>query len=251
MGYRGALSFCRECGAPWTEGASACTRCGTERTQPAAPSEGMSSSRGLASAAMLYGMLLVTVLVPYLVLEGDVIDTLDTILILDTLVVAIWAIVHRHDVLGPLRRLGELRYWAITLAAVPLTVAIAYANSWLAIDVLGAADADLIAWYLAAGRSLPVVLLLAALQPAVVEELAFRGVIFERLSPVVEPKTAVLVSAAAFTILHLSLLSVVFLMTLGLLAGWLRWRSGSLYPAIALHLLHNATVALLVHAGIW
>lgn len=252
MAYRAALSFCRECGAAWAEGASVCARCGTARAEPAPVVEsGMSTTAGLASALALYFVLLVTLLAPLMLESADLLGMLDTILVIDTIVVAGWAIVHRRDLAEPLRKLGELRYWGLTLAAVPLTLAVAYANSWLVTGVLGGFDADLTDVYLAAGHSLPWILLLWAVQPAVIEELAFRGIFFERLSRIVEPKTAVIAAAIAFMILHLMLLSAGFLLVLGLLTGWLRWKSGSLYPAMALHLLHNGAVVLLTWSGAW
>ena len=252
MGYREALSFCGECGTAWTQGASACGRCGKPRVSaPAVAAAGMSSAAGLVSAMALYFVLLGTLLAPYLLDTQDFFELLNTILVVDTIVVLIWAFVHRADLVGPLRTLGKLRYWLIAVAAVPATIAIAYANSWAAINLLGATQVDAIELCIGAGYSLPLLLLTWALQPAVIEELAFRGIIFERLSAIVEPRAAIMIAAIAFTTLHLAFLSAVFLMCLGLMAGWLRWKSGSIYPAMALHLLHNAAVIGLMWTGNW
>lgn len=251
MGYRAALSFCRECGSAWAEGASACIHCGTPRVEARPAPVGMSTAAGLASSLALYFVLLATVLAPLLIESDDLLGMLDTLLLVDTVIVAVWAIIHRQDLAAPLRTLGEGRYWAIALAAVPITLGIAYANLWLATDVLGGFDVDLAALYLDAGYSLPMVLLVCAVQPAIVEEIAFRGIMFERLQTIVDPKAAIVMVAIGFMTLHLSFLSAIFLIGLGLLTGWLRWKSGSMYPAIALHLLHNGAVALLSYSGVW
>jgi membrane protease YdiL (CAAX protease family) len=252
MAYRMALSFCRECGAAWAEGASVCARCGAARAEATSvPPSGMSTVAGLVSSLALYFVLLATVLALLVLDSVDVFGMLHAILLIDTVAVAAWAVVHRHDLVGPLRTFGERRYWGLVLAAVPVTLALAYANSWFVTDVLGGVEADLVGLYFSAGHSLPLVLLLCAVQPAVIEELAFRGIVFERLSRIFEPKTAVIIAAILFTTLHLMVLGIVFLLALGLLAGWLRWKSGSMYPAMALHLLHNAAVILLTWLGTW
>lgn len=250
MGYRAAPSFCRECGAALGPDVGACVRCGTVPgpVEPPRPADG-SIGRGVASALALYFVLLLTLLVPLVVKPTDVLALLDKILIVDTVVVLIWALVHRDDIGPLLRRVGTASDWGLTLLAVPVTVTVALANVWLATEVLGVPDVDLFQIYFDAGYSLPLVLVLMAVQPAVVEELAFRGIVMERLSALVEPKVALVIAAVLFASLHLAFLSIVFLIVLGLIAGWLRLRSGSLYPAIALHLLHNTCVILLVAWG--
>lgn len=252
MGYREPPSFCGECGTAWEQGAAVCGSCGQPRVRPAAVvATGMRAGPGLVSAMALYFVLLATLLAPFVLDFDDFFELLDTILIVDTIVVLIWAFVHRADLAAPLRTLGELRYWVIAVAAVPATVAIAYANCWAAINVLGVADIDGIELSIDAGYSLPLLFATWSLQPAVIEELAFRGIIFERLSAVLEPPAVIMIAAIAFTTLHLAPLSAVFLMCLGLLAGWLRWKSGSIYPAMLLHMLHNAVVIGLMWFGIW
>jgi uncharacterized protein len=252
MGYREPLSFCGECGAAWTQAASACGQCGKPRARAAAiTTTGMSSGVGLVSALALYFVLLGTLLASFVLETQDFFEVLDTILIVDTIVVLIWAFVHRADLAGPLRTLGERRYWGIAVAAVPATVAIAYVNSWAATNLVSTPQVDALELCINAGYGLPLLMLTWAVQPAVIEELAFRGIIFERLSAIVEPRAAIMIAAIAFTTLHLALLSAVFLMCLGLLAGWLRWKSGSIYPAMTLHLLHNAAVVTLMWTGVW
>lgn len=78
--------------------------------------------------------------------------------------------------------------------------------------------------------------------PAVFEELAFRGVIFGILERRVRLTEAFFISSVAFAILHLSVLSLFTHLPMGLYLCWLRHRSGSLYPAMLAHFLHNSLV---------
>jgi uncharacterized protein len=78
---------------------------------------------------------------------------------------------------------------------------------------------------------------LAILAP-VAEELLLRGEAYARASAAVGPIGAVLVTAVIFAAAHVSswgLARPVSLLPLALALGWLRWRTGRLWPGIALH----------------
>jgi membrane protease YdiL (CAAX protease family) len=78
---------------------------------------------------------------------------------------------------------------------------------------------------------------LAILAP-VAEELLLRGEAFARAQAAVGPLGAILVTAIIFAAAHISswgLARPVSLLPLALALGWLRWRTGRLWPGIALH----------------
>ena len=77
-----------------------------------------------------------------------------------------------------------------------------------------------------------------------VEELAFRGFIQSSLMRVLGTYESVFVSALMFGILHLSIPSMPHLFLIGVVLGWLRVRTGSLYPGMLMHLTHNLLVVL-------
>ncbi len=83
--------------------------------------------------------------------------------------------------------------------------------------------------------------------PAVFEELAFRGLIVPRLARVLGNGETAFVSAAMFAVLHLSPMSIPFLLPMGLGLAVLRRRSGSLWPCILMHLTHNAAGLAVAH----
>ncbi len=98
---------------------------------------------------------------------------------------------------------------------------------------------------LKAGYGWWAVYLNTAALPAVFEEIAFRGLILKKLEIVMPPTQALLVTALMFAIIHYNLPGlVIFLVPLALAAGWLVQKSGSLWPAIAVHFLHNFGVVL-------
>jgi len=78
--------------------------------------------------------------------------------------------------------------------------------------------------------------------PAVTEEIAFRGLVQHWLQVAIKPWHALVLASALFAALHFSMLSFPYLFAVGLLLGWTKLRTGSLYPAIWLHFLHNLAV---------
>jgi sodium transport system permease protein len=105
------------------------------------------------------------------------------------------------------------------------------------------------ALYEALQRALPVattpadwaaMLLVAALSPAICEELVFRGFLLSSLRGRLPAWAAVGASAAAFGAFHMSLYRLAPTMTLGLVMGWLALRSRSVWPAVAFHGVNNA-----------
>jgi membrane protease YdiL (CAAX protease family) len=84
-----------------------------------------------------------------------------------------------------------------------------------------------------------------AIFPALAEEVAFRGLLQHWLQAALKPWKAILLASALFTALHFSVLSAPYLLLLGLLLGWAKWKTGSLYPSMAIHFLHNAAAVLL------
>lgn len=81
---------------------------------------------------------------------------------------------------------------------------------------------------------------LIVILPPLVEELAFRGVIYGGLRTSLSVSESLVVSAFAFAMIHMSIPTMLTHFPLGLYLGWLRHRSGSLWPGILAHACHNA-----------
>jgi sodium transport system permease protein len=89
-----------------------------------------------------------------------------------------------------------------------------------------------------------------AFLPAFAEEILFRGFVLPGLATVMRPGPAVFVTAAVFAAAHLDPGRLPSTFVLGVVLGFLRLRTGSLWPAVLMHLLVNgAVVGLTVAAG--
>lgn len=88
----------------------------------------------------------------------------------------------------------------------------------------------------------------AFIAPAV-EELTYRGLGFSLLAPYGAP-VAILVTGVLFGLAHGLLVALPVLIFFGLAIGWLRARTDSIYPPIALHATFNATALVVSVAGV-
>ena len=100
----------------------------------------------------------------------------------------------------------------------------------------------------------PVWILLAlAVVPGVCEEFFFRGLFFTSLRAVTTPWRTIVATAVLFGLFHVVAATVLaperFLPSafLGLVLGWVRYRTGSVLPCMLLHVVHNGFVLLVVH----
>ncbi len=92
-----------------------------------------------------------------------------------------------------------------------------------------------------------------ALTPAVIEELCFRGYLFSALQHALSPRRTILVTAVLFGLFHVltgsALLVERFIPStlMGLVIGWVAWRSGSVWPGIVIHFVHNGLLNLVLY----
>ena len=95
------------------------------------------------------------------------------------------------------------------------------------------------------------VLSIALLAP-ILEELLFRGAIQGLLQDTLKnPWKAIVISSLIFGIVHMNPAQIPFAFLLGMMFGWLYYRTGSLLPGIVGHVLNNsiATINMLLYGN--
>ena len=95
------------------------------------------------------------------------------------------------------------------------------------------------------GEELLVLLALAAVTPAICEELLFRGLLLRTLLRRHSPALAIGASSATFAVLHWTpegSARMAPTLLLGFLLGWAVWRSRSLWMGMLVHGFYNATL---------
>ena len=92
-----------------------------------------------------------------------------------------------------------------------------------------------------------------ALTPAVIEELCFRGYLFSALQGALSPRRTILLTAVLFGLFHVltgnALLIERFLPStlMGLVIGWVAYRTGSVLPGIIIHFVHNGLLNMVLY----
>lgn len=86
--------------------------------------------------------------------------------------------------------------------------------------------------------------LLIAVQPAIFEEVAFRGFIFNNVKEISGGMSPVYISAFIFGIMHLAIISLIWLVPIGLAFGYLRNRYNTLWYGVVGHFVYNFFITL-------
>ena len=88
------------------------------------------------------------------------------------------------------------------------------------------------------GSKVAVVLAAVILAP-VVEEIIYRGIIYDFANYMLNYKYAIVFSALVFAIGHGNMVQGVYTLTLGLIFGYVRYKYGNIYTTIFMHMLAN------------
>lgn len=235
----------KECKELYATAGFACTCAPVEPTKPAG------ELRDVNHVVIGFVILIVTILL------GGALSSEETAAVDDMWcsavmysIVLIYAMINWRVIiklLGPPRTRFYLSL--IPFVAAPVTVGLAYMQ--LAVfPFLRDYWVNYSTNYLNEGFGWDTIFLMIAVGPAFFEELFFRGVMLSRLNKVMSDWQAIIVTAMAFAILHFAAIGLIFyLVPMAIVAGWLTLRTKSLWPAIALHLMHNGAVIYLEYIG--
>lgn len=161
----------------------------------------------------------------------------------------------------------EWRVWLLAVALMPCALPAVNLTKWLN-DILAlpdfmgsierwmqqmeAATGELTARLLRTDNfgDLAANLLVMALAPAIAEELFFRGALQKTLSRAMNAHTAIWITAAIFSAVHLQFYGFVPRMLLGAALGYLFWLTGSIWTSVAAHFTNNALTVVLFNAAL-
>ena len=243
--------YCGVCGAPWQAEWDRCPACAPAAAyptgdllpsvQPHALAPEAEKPR-LTSAIALYFTLLAASLAGIIAGAAGASElTVDFFVsgAMTVITLAWCAAAAARPSLAMLFRPAPGKWFLVGAGAAVLTFGLAYAIVEGIVRGLGVERIDYTTPYLSGGYGLGMIVLMICVQPAVVEELAFRGVVFGALRPTLSTAEAVFVSAGMFMILHLSPGAFPHTFAMGVVAGFLRARTDSLLPGVLMHFVHN------------
>jgi membrane protease YdiL (CAAX protease family) len=246
------INFCPSCGTGWDATWTGCPVCAERaawrlRSQRQPPSP----LAPVVSALALYFVLLLTTIVAAVVVAfAEGIESVAgeahmwlAVDIADAIIVLVWCVFSWRNVAPGLRAFATAWWYLAACGLAAVTFAVAGVVVTGLVRLLGAEELRYTEPFLEAGYGWSTIIVTVCVQPAIVEELAFRGVVLSALGRVLGARDAVVVSALLFMVIHLTVLSFPHLFLIGLALGFLRVKTGSLYPCMLLHFVHNLLVA--------
>jgi uncharacterized protein len=247
------IRYCNRCGSARDADSSECPQCDrTTAAASAAQEQYQSDVRSIRSALWLYFALLglSAILLIWQIASGDRGSAVAEFVSSGafSLLVLGWCL----PSLGMIFKLLTVRFHAGWILGAMVAAIPTYLLASGAVELLvslGVERAEYLETFFQNGFGFGWAVLLVCVQPAIFEELAFRGIIQGSLGRVLGEQQGLIVSALMFGILHLSIPSLPHLLVLGMILGWLRLRTNSLIPGMVLHFFHNFFVILSEQIG--
>jgi membrane protease YdiL (CAAX protease family) len=244
-------TLCNACGSVLRSSSAFCASCGLRvgESPPASAAAGSLPSvddqagwRALRPALQLFGAMLAVSFAGMIAYKFSTSPWIDVSMCsVDAVLISAFAFHERaalRSALGLVERPLPLLKTPLVLATSILLVS----GYFALLERLGVPFVRYTDEMLEAGWPVWTAYLAVSIYPAVFEELAFRGIILRRLQQALGATEAWLVQAAMFSVLHLLPFIFPSHFVLGLVFGWLRLKSGSLYPGMIAHALWNAWV---------
>ncbi len=141
--------------------------------------------------------------------------------------------------------------FALIFVAQPLIWFLGWANQQIPMPdfalEMAQSSAQLTATILTSGLALWFLVLNIGVVPAVCEEIMFRSFLHRLFENAFGIGASLIITGVVFGLFHLNLPQVIPLAAIGILLGFLTVYSGSVYPAIMVHFLHNSGTVTAVH----
>ncbi|RKR83240.1 membrane protease YdiL (CAAX protease family) [Mucilaginibacter gracilis] len=128
-------------------------------------------------------------------------------------------------------------------AAVLASLAVSFCVHWLN-QALFSKEFYYYGFYAHQKYAAALMIFFVAVMPALFEELAYRGYLLQNLLGVADKNQAIFITSFLFAILHLSLLSLFWLIPFALLLGYVRVKEKTLWYGVFMHFCFNLTVCI-------
>lgn len=178
-------------------------------------------------------------------LEGMVGVTIIDVLI----VIAFW--VHNHREISPLFSLAniELKIVGLTMiGAIVGSVVVSLIANWINLSIQ---DDTFYNTYLFEDTGSPFLFstIFIAVQPAIFEEVAFRGFLFNNIARISNGESAVYITGFIFGLMHLQFISLLWLVPIGLAFAFLRNKYNTLWYGVIGHFTYNFCITFFEFKG--
>lgn len=233
------MSHCPHCNSPVHPAARFCSSCG-KAIAPAEPEAEVKKNTGIQSVFILYFLLL---LVCVILKVADIEATWKVMAFADILIslIIVAFVGMNFRELRPAIFNTNITWWLFPVLATGAIVS-AIGIGFM-VDALNSLSDDIFYFYMYDDTENPFLwsALAIAVQPAIFEELAFRGVMYHHLRKSMDAGAVIVVTGVLFAILHISPVSMIWLLPFGLLAAWMRMKTGHIWYGVVFHFFYNLT----------
>lgn len=186
------------------------------------------------------------VLLRFFELENSYITTLITDLIFAAIVITFFIINFRT--VSPILFPKQFNYWLTILVFVFFSlsaVAVSRFGDFLNQDIFNVTKRNYFEEFINSPSPLLLCIISIGVFPAIFEEIAFRGILFNELRNIISVNATVTLTAVLFTIMHLNIIGVIWLLPAGLIFGYLRKKYDCLFYGVLGHFTYNSSLVLI------
>lgn len=233
-------TLCWQCGKPTRVPARYCHHCGATQAEDLHEAPEKNTKRIWLAAVFFALQLLLCSVLQF----SDTVSGFTSALVYDGIFVAliIGFVILAWDEVKPvlsLRGFSILRATFYMLVAAGFSIIVQYMMDWLKLTLY---DKEITYYrtFIDMPHPLLLMLLFIAVQPAIFEELGFRGVLQGLLNKILDIPQSISLTAFAFAFIHLSLLSIIWLIPFAFMLGYIRARENSIWYGVLVHFVFNA-----------
>lgn len=236
--------WCRNCGSPVRPTSRYCPHCGA--AQKRSPEENLRKKYGQLWLVAVF--FLAQVLLSIVFAQPEILDDFKDALLFDALfaTIVIVFVVIGWKYIRPalsLRGFSIARAGFYILIAAGFSIIVQYTMDWLNHNLF-----ETETYYFEAFRDKPYpllwMMLILAAEPAIIEELGYRGFMQGTLNRIFDKPQSLSITAFAFAVIHLSLISIIWLIPFALLLGYVRMRENNIWYTVLMHFVFNGIAVL-------
>ena len=237
--------YCIQCGASNAAHVKFCSSCGSRQSYINAAQTKYNTWQLLKQAALFYGIYIIVCAVSTFV---GYFKTIGWSLVIEIIIAgtAVIFFAYNWDNCKNLLRWPSFSwqkvaaYGAIAMAG---GVVIHYVAGWVNVTIFSR-DYDYYSTFTGLPGAPYLFIFFFAVTPALFEELGFRGYLLQSLLNIADTSQAVFISAFLFAIIHLSVISLFWLIPFALFLGYTRVKENTIWYGVVFHFCFNLTACL-------
>lgn len=162
-------------------------------------------------------------------------------------IVIVFTIIHYSSIKPQftLRSLKPLALLLVPIVAIGFAFVVHGVASFMNRSLFDREESTYLTHYLETSNPLFYAILSIGVMPAIFEEIAFRGILFRELEMITTKPAVILITSILFTLLHFSLLSVIWLFPGALALGYLRAKYNTIAYGVLAHFTYNTSIVLI------